>query len=88
MNGRATDEPLEAPPGVPIDNSPTECVFQAVAKLRLNVLFAGSMEGAHRDGVLLGIVATWSAIGVAVQACLTWAFERLGTRRDVFALSV
>jgi hypothetical protein len=33
---------------VPIDNSPTEREFQNVAKLRLNVLFAGSTEGAHR----------------------------------------
>ena len=29
-------------PDVPIDNSPTEREFQNVAKLRLNVLFAGS----------------------------------------------
>ena len=43
---------------VPIDNSATEREFQNVAKLRLNVLFAGSTEGAHRACVLLGIVAT------------------------------
>jgi len=35
-------------PDVPIDKSPTERVFQTVAKLRLNMLFAGSTEGAHR----------------------------------------
>jgi hypothetical protein len=29
-------------------------VFQNVAKLRLNMLFAGSTEGAHRACVLLG----------------------------------
>lgn len=75
-------------PDVPIDNSPTEREFQSVAKLRLNMLFAGSTEGAHRACVLLGIVATCRAVGVPVQAYLTWAFERLGTHRDVFALPV
>ena len=71
---------------VPIDNSATEREFQNVAKLRLNVLFAGSTEGAHRACVLLGIIATCRTIGVPVQAYLTWAFERLGTHRDVFGL--
>jgi hypothetical protein len=71
---------------VPIDNSATEREFQNVAKLRLNVLFAGSTEGAHRACVLLGIVATCRTLGVPVQAYLTWAFERLGTHRDVFGL--
>ena len=75
-------------PDVPIDNSPTEREFQNVAKLRLNVLFAGSTEGAHRAATLLGIVATCRAIGVPVQAYLTWAFERLGTHRDVFDLDL
>ena len=75
-------------PDVPIDNSPTEREFQNVAKLRLNMLFAGSSEGAHRACVLLGIVATCRAIGVPVQAYLAWAFERLGTHRDVFGLDV
>ena len=71
---------------VPIDNSATEREFQNVAKLRLNVLFAGSTEGAHRACVLLGIIATCRTVGVPVQAYLTWAFERLGTHRDLFAL--
>ena len=71
---------------VPIDNSATEREFQNVAKLRLNVLFAGSTEGAHRACVLLGIIATCRTVGVPVQAYLTWAFERLGTHRNVFAL--
>jgi transposase len=71
---------------VPIDNSATEREFQNVAKLRLNVLFAGSTEGAHRACVLLGILATCRAVGVSVQAYLTWAFERLGTHREVFGL--
>src|SRR5690606_9748810 len=35
-------------PQVPIDNSATEREFQNFAKLRLNMLFAGSTEGAHR----------------------------------------
>ena len=78
---RFVDDPL-----VPIDNSPTEREFQNVAKLRLNMLFAGSTEGAHRASVLLGIVATCRAQGVPAQAYLAWAFERLGTHRDVFDL--
>jgi transposase len=73
---------------VPIDNSATEREFQNVAKLRLNVLFAGSTEGAHRACVLLGIIATCRTLNVPVQAYLTWAFERLGTHRDVFGLSL
>lgn len=52
------------------------------------MLFAGSSEGAHRACVLLGIVATCRAIGVPVQPYLAWAFERLGTHRDVFRLDV
>lgn len=71
---------------VPIDNSRTEREFQNVAKLRLNVLFAGSTEGAHRACVLLGIIATCRAIDVPVLDYLAWAFERLGTHRDVFNL--
>jgi len=75
-------------PEVPIDNSPTEREFQNVAKLRLNMLFAGSTEGAHRACVLLGIVATCRAVRVPVQAYLAWAFERLGTHRDAFGLAL
>jgi transposase len=75
-------------PDVPIDNSPTEREFQNVAKLRLNMLFAGSTEGAHRACVLLGIVATCRANGVPIQAYLAWAFERLGTHRDVFGMNI
>ncbi len=75
-------------PDVPIDNSATEREFQNVAKLRLNMLFAGSTEGAHRACVLLGIVATCRAIGVPSQAYLAWAFDRLGTHRDVFGLAL
>ena len=78
---RFVDDPI-----VPIDNSPTEREFQNVAKLRLNMLFAGSTEGAHRACVLLGIVATCRAQGVPARAYLTWAFDRLGTHRDLFAL--
>ena len=75
-------------PEVPIDNSPTEREFQNFAKLRLNMLFAGSTEGAHRACVLLGIVATCRAIGVPVQAYLAWAFDRLGTHREQFGLEL
>jgi hypothetical protein len=77
-----------ADPEVPIDNSPTEREFQNLAKLRLNMLFAGSTEGAHRACVLLGIVATCRAIGVPVQAYLAWVFERLGTHREMFGLAL
>jgi transposase len=80
---RFVDDPL-----VPIDNSPTEREFQNVAKLRLNMLFAGSTEGAHRACVLLGIIATCRALRVPAQAYLVWAFDRLGTHRDVFDLSL
>lgn len=75
-------------PNVPIDNSATEREFQNVAKLRLNMLFAGSTEGAHRACVLLGIAATCRAVGVPIQAYLAWAFERLGTHRDIYGLSL
>lgn len=75
-------------PQVPIDNSPTEREFQNVAKLRLNMLFAGSTEGAHRACVLLGIVASCRAQSVPIEAYLAWAFERLGTHRDLFALPI
>lgn len=71
---------------VPIDNSATEREFQNVAKLRLNMLFAGSTEGAHRACILLGVVATCRAVSVPVEAYLAWAFERLGTHRDLFGL--
>jgi len=77
-----------ADPQVPIDNSPTEREFQNFAKLRLNMLFAGSTEGAHRACVLLGIIATCRAIAVPVQAYLTWVFERLGTHREMFGLAL
>jgi transposase len=73
-------------PVVPIDNSATEREFQNVAKLRLNMLFAGSTEGAHRACVLLGIAASCRANGVNFEAYLDWAFERLGTHRDRYAL--
>ena len=74
-------------PELPIDNSATEREFQNVAKLRLNMLFAGSTEGAHRATVLLGIAATCRQLGVDPQAYMCWAFERLGTHRDLFQLS-
>ena len=75
-------------PRVPLDNSATEREFQNVAKLRLAMLFAGSTEGAHRACVLLGIAATCRANGVNFEAYLDWAFERLGTHRDRYALPI
>ncbi|MFO0554491.1 MAG: transposase [Polyangiaceae bacterium] len=73
-------------PELPLDNSATEREFQNFAKLRLNMLFAGSTEGAHRACVLLGIVATCRTLRVPVQAYLAWAFDRLGTHRDIYNL--
>ena len=73
-------------PELPIDNSACEREFQNVAKLRLNMLFAGGTEGAHRAATLLGIVATCRAIGVSALDYLTWAFDRLGTHREIFGL--
>ncbi|MCW5792035.1 MAG: IS66 family transposase [Polyangiaceae bacterium] len=75
-------------PEVPLDNSATERRFQHVAKLRLNMLFAGSTEGAHRACVLLGVSATCRTMGVSFEQYLAWAFERLGTHREVFGLPV
>jgi transposase len=74
-------------PEVPIDNSASEREYQNVAKLRLNSLFAGSTEGAHRAAVLLGIAATCRNLGIDTQAYLAWAFTRLGTHRDLYGLS-
>ena len=46
---------------------------------------AGPRAGRFASG---GIVATCRAQGVPAQPYLTWAFERLGTHRDLFALSL
>ena len=73
-------------PLVPIDNSASEREFQAVAKLRLNALFAGGTEGAHRASVLLGVAATCKRVQVSFQDYLTWVFIRRGTHRDRFDL--
>ncbi|MFM2419965.1 MAG: hypothetical protein RL385_4688 [Pseudomonadota bacterium] len=75
-------------PDIPIDDSPTEREFQHVAKLRPYMLFAGSTEGAHRACVLLGIAATCRALGISALQYKTWAFERLGTHRDLYGLDV
>ncbi len=75
-------------PEVPIDNSPTERKFQNVVKLRMNMLFAGSTEGAHRVCILLCIIATCRAVGVPIPPYLAWPFDRLGTHRDLFGLSL
>ncbi len=74
-------------PEIPIDNSASEREYQNVAKLRLNSLFAGSSEGAHRAATLLGIAATCRSLGVDTQAYLAWALTRLGTHRDLYGLS-
>ena len=74
-------------PELPIDNSASEREYQNVAKLRLNSLFAGSTEGAHRAATLLGIAATCRTLGIDTQAYLTWVFTRVGTDRDLYGLS-
>ena len=74
-------------PEIFIDDSASEREFQHVAKLRLNSPFAGSTEGAHRAATLLGITATCRSIGVDPRGYLGWILTRLGTYRDVFALS-
>jgi transposase len=74
-------------PELPIDNSGSEREFQQVAKLRLNSLFAGSSEGAHRAAILLGIVATCRNLGVDSRSYLAWAFTRLGTHVDRYNLA-
>ncbi|MGE0816995.1 MAG: IS66 family transposase [Vicinamibacterales bacterium] len=73
-------------PELPPDNSASEREFQNLAKLRLNSLFAGSSEGAHRLATLLGIVATCRAVRVNAEHYLAWAFTRLGTHRDIYGL--
>jgi transposase len=72
---------------IPIDNSASERHFQAVAKLRLNSMFAGGTEGAHRAAVLLGIAATCRLVGVDFYTYLTWVFVRAGTHRAKYNLS-
>ena len=74
-------------PQIPIDNSASEREFQNVAKLRLNCLFAGSTEGAHRIATILGIAATCKALRLDTQAYLGWALTRLGTHRDLYGLA-
>lgn len=74
-------------PELPLDNSASEREFQFFAKLRLNCLFAGGTEGAHRAAVLLGISATCRRLGVDLQAYLTWVFVRVGTHRHKYNLS-
>jgi hypothetical protein len=73
-------------PEIPIDNSATEREYQNVAKLRLNSLFAGSSEGAHRMAILLGITATCRLHKVDSEGYLAWAFTRLGTHQHLYNL--
>jgi len=72
-------------PELPIDNSASEREYQNVAKLRLNSLFAGSTEGAHRAATLLGIAATCRTLGIDTQAYLAWALQ-WRTRRGSAAI--
>jgi transposase len=74
-------------PNIAIDNSASEREFQPVAKVRLNSLFAGGTEGAHRACVLLGISATCRRLDVDFEAYLTWVFVRRGTHRDKYAMT-
>lgn len=74
-------------PNLPLDNSASEREFQVVAKLWLNVLFAGGTEGAHRAAVLLGIAATCRRVGVDFEDYQTWVYVRRGTHRDKYDLA-
>jgi transposase len=74
-------------PDVSIDNSASEREFQPVAKIRLNSLFAGGTEGAHRLCVLLGVAATCRHLGVDLDAYLTWVFIRRGTHRAKYPMA-
>jgi transposase len=74
-------------PSLPLDNNASEREFQNHAKLRLQSLFAGSPEGAHRWATLLGVVRTAQKVGVDVLAYLTWLFDRRGTHRHAFDLT-
>lgn len=74
-------------PQIPIDNSASEREFQHVAKWRLNCLFAGGTEGAHRAAVLLGLAATCRRLSVDFEAYLTWVFVRRGTHRHKYDLT-
>lgn len=68
-------------PRLPLDNSAAEREFQHLAKLRWNVLFAGSSEGAHAMAVLLGLARTCINLKVDPQAYFAWALERRGTHQ-------
>ena len=72
---------------LPIDNNRSERGFQNHAKLRLNSLFAGSPEGAHRWALILGVVETATRVGVDVFAYLIWVFERRGTWKKRFGMA-
>lgn len=68
-------------PALPPDNNLSERLLRPLALGRNNWVFAGSTEGAHRATVLMGIIATCRLSGVDPMAYMTWAFDRLGTRR-------
>lgn len=73
-------------PDLPIDNNRCERGFQAHAKLRVNALFAGSVEGACRWATILGVVNTAQRLGVDVTEYLIWVFERRGTHGKRFGI--
>ncbi len=72
---------------VPIDNSGSERLFQPIAKMRLNCLFAGGPEGGHHNAILMGIAATCQRLGVDLEAYLIWVFVRRGTHKKKYELS-
>jgi transposase len=72
---------------LPIDNNQSERLFQHHAKSRLNSMFAGSPEGAHRYATIAGIVASAQRNSLDVFAYLTWVFERRGTHRERFDMA-
>jgi transposase len=74
-------------PELPLDNSASEREFQFFAKLRLNCLFAGGTERAHRAAILLGLSATCRRLKIDLEAYLAWVFVRTGTRRHKYELA-
>jgi transposase len=74
-------------PELPLDNSASEREFQPIAKMRLNCLFAGGTEGAHRAAILFGLAATCRRQQVDFEAWMTWVFIRQGTHAHKYNLT-
>ncbi len=67
---------------LPLDNNGADREFLRHANLRYASLFAGSIAGARRWAILLGVVRTAQKQNVDAQAYLTWLLELPGTHRE------